>query len=79
MSDPRFSIEDLSRLKTIDRCLAHAERRGITATRTLSGKQVLFLRELIERLSYGTQLVADCAVDPAVGAQHSTPTREEGI
>lgn len=52
MSDPRFSIEDLSRLKTIDRCLAHADRRGITATRTLSGKQVLFLRELVERLTY---------------------------
>jgi len=48
---PMFSVEELSRLKTIDRCIRHSEQTGVKLTNTLSGRQVRFLRELVERLS----------------------------
>jgi len=51
LNEQVFSIEDLSRLKTIDRCLAHAEKKGIPATRSLSSEQVRFLRYLVEQLA----------------------------
>lgn len=56
MTEPMFSIEELSRLKTIDRCIAHADKTGAKLTNTLSSKQVRFLRYLVERLSGGVSV-----------------------
>lgn len=68
MSEPLFSIEDLSRLKTIDRAIAHAEAKGTKLTNSLSSKQIRFLRGLVERLS-SPELRAVLASSPSSGWQ----------